>query len=86
MPVIIEAWDRIGMLRDITTVVSGERVNMRSLNVATRDDDMATIEVLIETQGLRQLSHVLSKIEGIRGVVSVSRGGDSAPRRDAAAG
>lgn len=86
VPVIIEAWDRIGMLRDITTVVSGERVNMRSLNVATRDDDMATIEVLIETQGLRQLSHVLSKIEGIRGVVSVTRGGDAAPRREAASG
>jgi GTP pyrophosphokinase len=69
----IEAWDRVGLLRDITTLVAEERVNMVGVHTQEQDDGRIMIFVTLETSGLQQLSRLLSKVEGIRGVLSVSR-------------
>jgi len=69
----IEAWDRVGLLRDITTLVAEEKVNMVGVHTQEQDDGGITIFVTLETMGLQQLSRLLSKLEGIRGVVAVSR-------------
>ncbi len=69
----IEAWDRVGLLRDISTIVAEEKVNMVAVRTQERDDRTTAISLTLETQGLDQLSRLLSKLETVRGVISVSR-------------
>jgi GTP pyrophosphokinase len=75
VPVRIEAWDRVGLLRDISAIVAEEKVNIASLNAADHDDQTTTILLTLETKGIEQLSRLLSKLEGVRSIVSVTRQG-----------
>jgi guanosine-3',5'-bis(diphosphate) 3'-pyrophosphohydrolase len=74
----VEAWDRVGLIRDISTVVAEEKVNIVNMSVTEHDDRTTTLYFTMETRGLSQLSRLLTKIEGIRGVTSVNRVGDEA--------
>jgi guanosine-3',5'-bis(diphosphate) 3'-pyrophosphohydrolase len=69
----IEAWDRVGLLRDITTVVTDEKVNMVGVRTIENGDGSVTITTTLETTGIEQLSRLLSRIEIVRGVRSVER-------------
>lgn len=75
----IEAWDRVGLLRDISTLCAEERVNMTGVHTQEADDGHITIFVTLETGGIEQLTRLLSRFEGIRGVVSVNRRLEGAP-------
>ncbi len=74
----VEAWDRVGLIRDITTVVAEEKVNIEGANVTNHDDHTITLYFTLETTGLAQLSRLMVKIEGVRGVLGVARIGDQA--------
>ncbi len=69
----LEAWDRVGLLRDVSAVVSEEKVNITYVSTRVRPDRSAVISLTVETTGLDQLSRVMAKLEGIRGVISVTR-------------
>jgi len=69
----IEAWDRVGLLRDITTLVSEERVNIASVVTQEHDDSRASVYLTLYTTGLGQLSRLCAKLEGVQGVISVAR-------------
>lgn len=69
----IEAWDRVGLLRDITTVVTEEKVNMVGVRTSEHGEGSVTITTTLETTGIEQLSRLLARIEIIRGVRSVER-------------
>jgi len=69
----IEAWDRVGLLRDITTVVTEDKVNMVGVRTLENSDGSVSILATLETTGIEQLSRLLSRIEIIRGVRSVER-------------
>ena len=71
--VSIQAWDRVGLLRDITTRVSEEGVNMASVVTAENADGTATTTLTLYTNGIGQLGHLFSKLEGVRGVISMAR-------------
>jgi GTP diphosphokinase / guanosine-3',5'-bis(diphosphate) 3'-diphosphatase len=74
----VEAWDRVGLVRDITAVVAEEKVNIASVSFSNRNDHTTSTILNIETKGLGQLSRIMEKIEGIRGVIGVNRVGDEA--------
>ncbi len=74
----VQAWERVGLIRDITTVVAEEKVNIAAVSFTNNNDYTASGFVTLEVNGLAQLSRLLVKIEGIRGVISVSRIGDEA--------
>ncbi|MCH8995087.1 MAG: bifunctional (p)ppGpp synthetase/guanosine-3',5'-bis(diphosphate) 3'-pyrophosphohydrolase [Chloroflexi bacterium] len=69
----IEAWDRVGLLRDISVIIAEEKVNMVAVRTQERDDQSTAISLTLETQGVGQLSRLLSKLETVRGVMSVRR-------------
>jgi GTP pyrophosphokinase len=69
----IDAWDRVGLLRDITNVVSEERVNMLGVRTNENRDGTVAIVATLETSGIEQLARLLSRIEIIRGVRTVER-------------
>jgi GTP pyrophosphokinase len=74
--VCVKAWDRVGLIRDISTIVAEEKVNITNMNVTEHGDGTASLYVDLETRGLAQLGRLLAKIEGIRAVTSVARVGD----------
>jgi len=77
----IDAWDRVGLLRDISTMVAEEKVNMVGVHTEGAADGHITIYVTLEMAGVEQLTRLLTKLEGIRGVVSVSRRVEGARKR-----
>jgi len=74
----IEAWDRVGLVRDLTTIVAEEKVNIASMNIIQHEDHTVTGYFTLEMKGLAELSRLLGRIDGIRGVVGVARVGDEA--------
>ena len=76
----IEAWDRVGLLRDITTLVSADKVNIASMVTQENDEDgTATISLTLFTQGIDQLGRLFAKLEGIHGVINVTRASPTQP-------
>ena len=69
----IQAFDRVGLLRDITTLVSDEKVNMSGVRTQKRGDHETSVNLTVEIKGIEQLTRLLNKIEGVRGVLSVGR-------------
>jgi len=74
----IEAWDRVGLTNDITSIVAVEKVNISKMSVENHDDNTASLFLTLQMEGLAQLSRLMAKIEGVRGVVSVARIGGGA--------
>ena len=69
----VHAWDRVGLLRDISTLVAGEDVNMVGVRTEEHDDRTTTVHITLETAGGPQFSGLLSRLESVRGVISVFR-------------
>ena len=70
----IKAFDRVGLIRDITHVVSSENVNIHSLTSAEDEKTNAcTVSLTVYTTGVEQLSRLFSRVETIPGVDSVFR-------------
>jgi GTP pyrophosphokinase len=69
----IEALDRPGLLNEITNVVAEAKVNIVAASIGTHADGTATISATLKVTSLDQLSKVLTKIERIRDVTSVTR-------------
>ena len=74
----IDAWDRVGLLRDITSLVYEERVNIHSC-VSEEFDDVSVISLTVYINGIDQLNRLFSKLEGVKGVITVSRARTLAP-------
>jgi GTP pyrophosphokinase len=73
VPVRIEAMDRVGLLRDISAVIAEEGLNITAASTSNNSVEASIISLTLETKGLGQLSQLLSKLEGVRGVISVTR-------------
>jgi guanosine-3',5'-bis(diphosphate) 3'-pyrophosphohydrolase len=74
----VDAWDRVGLIRDITTIVAEEGVNIAQVSSVHHDDHTVAEYFTLQTKDLAQLSRLMGKIDGIRGVIGVSRVGDEA--------
>jgi GTP pyrophosphokinase len=69
----IGALDRAGLLNEITNVVAEAKVNIVAASIGTHPDGTATISATLKVTSLEQLSGVLTRIERIRDVTSVTR-------------
>jgi GTP pyrophosphokinase len=69
----ITALDRPGLLNDITNIVAEHKVNIVAASLGTHPDGNATITATLKVTSLQQLSRVLSRIERLRDVTSVTR-------------
>ena len=63
-------------MRDITTLVADEKINIAAVNMTNNSDGTLSISISLETSTLAQLSRLLVKVEGIRGVTSATRIGE----------
>lgn len=68
------AYDRQGLLRDITAVLSNEKVNVIAVNTRTdHKEHMANMRLTLEIGNTSQLSRLLSKIDQLSNVIEVKR-------------
>jgi GTP diphosphokinase / guanosine-3',5'-bis(diphosphate) 3'-diphosphatase len=72
VPLEIISYDRDGLLRDITTLIADERINISSVKVDTQQD-IATIHLTLQLVDLTQVARILSRIERVNSVVEVRR-------------
>lgn len=72
VPVEIIAYDREGLMRDISILISDVGVNMSSVNVSTRHN-IATFQLTIEITSVEQLTRILTRLESIDNVVEARR-------------
>jgi len=81
-PVVITAYDRSGLIRDIATVVSEIGVNMTSVssNVSAGRRE-AIINATLEIDGLDQMQRVFMRLEKVKGVIGVERDLGKAKRK-----
>jgi GTP pyrophosphokinase len=68
----ITAYDRDGLMKDVSTVVAEEHINMASLSVATKNS-IATFEVTMEIADVEVLARVLARIEQLPNVIEARR-------------
>lgn len=68
----VEAVDRTGLLRDISEVLSRERINVTATNTASRDLS-ARMRFTLEVANLEQLQRALQLIREVRGVMRAVR-------------
>ena len=69
----IDAYDRTGLLSDVSQVVAENKVNIVSANVAVTPDRTATVRATLEVLSVAQLARVMSRLEQLKDVISVSR-------------
>ena len=70
----IEANDRSGLLRDITTIIAAEKINV--LGVRSRsnmDRQTASIDIDMEVYNISDLTKMLSKLAQMPDVISARR-------------
>jgi len=78
--VLVEALDRKHLLRDITTVLGEEQVNILSANVGTQRNRVASLRFTFELADITHLDHILSQVRRIEAVYDAFR---VVPRRSA---
>ncbi len=69
----VEAYDRTGLLNDITQVVAEHRVNIVAANVNVHPDHTAIVTATLQVASVSQLAKVMSRVEGLKDVISVQR-------------
>ena len=81
--VTMRAYDRVGLLRDLTQNVSEEGVNISAVVTNQLTDGTVNLSFNVHTTGLEQLSKLFSKLEGVRSCISVHREHAASPRQPA---
>jgi (p)ppGpp synthase/HD superfamily hydrolase len=70
----VKAYDRAGLLRDVTGLVADERINLRSAEAVTgMKNNIAMINATLEISDVTQLTRVLTRIERLPNVLEVRR-------------
>ena len=69
----VEAYDRTGLLSDITQVVAENKVNILAASVNVTPDHTATVIATLQVASVAQLARVMGRIEQLKDVLSVQR-------------
>ena len=70
----VRAFDRRGLVRDISGVLADMKINIHAMNTLTNNEDgVADMNVRITVHDLHELGRVLARIQGLPNVLSVRR-------------
>jgi guanosine-3',5'-bis(diphosphate) 3'-pyrophosphohydrolase len=72
----VDAWDRVGLVRDISAIIAEEGVNLTEVSMDNHRDDSVTLHFTLEVKNAAQLSKITSRIHSVWNVVSVARKGE----------
>jgi GTP pyrophosphokinase len=72
VPIRIKAFDRDGLMKDVSTLIANEKVNMPSVKVETHRN-VAVFDLVLEVRDLPQLSRILDRLENLPNVLEAQR-------------
>jgi GTP pyrophosphokinase len=70
--IVVQAHDRTGLLRDISEVLSREKINVTGVNTQSKQH-MAYMSFTVEISDLEQLQRTLAQVREVQGVLTASR-------------
>jgi len=71
---VVDATDRQGLLRDISEVLSREKINVTAVKTLSRANE-ARMAFTVELSGVAQMQRIMALVRQVPGVVSASRAG-----------
>jgi len=72
--IIIRAYDRSGLLRDVSQVLLNERINVLAVNTrSNKEDNTALMSLTIEIPGLDALGRLLGRISQLPNIIETRR-------------
>ena len=72
--IIIRAYDRSGLLRDVSQVLLNERINVLAVNTrSNKDDNTAAMSLTVEIPGLEALGRLLGRISQLPNIIEARR-------------
>ena len=69
----VEAFDRVGLLKDILAAIADSKTNVVSVNARVRRDKVGVINVVLDIRSVQQLHTVMQKVGKVPEVYSVER-------------
>jgi len=72
VPVRIHAYDRQGLMGDISNLLNNEGVNIADVTVKTHQN-LADIKLVIEIRNIEQLSRILTRLENLPNIMEAQR-------------
>jgi GTP pyrophosphokinase len=72
VPIQIKAYDRQGLMGDISKVISDESVNLIDMSMKM-NQHLAVIKIVLGVQGISQLSRILTRLESLSNVFEAKR-------------
>jgi GTP pyrophosphokinase len=72
VPVRIKAYDRNGLMKDVSTLITDEGINMPSVKAYTHSN-LAVFDLILEVRDILQLSRVLDRLENLPNVLEAQR-------------
>jgi GTP pyrophosphokinase len=70
---VVFAYDRRGLVRDITDVVAQERLSIEGMNTLTDEDRIARVAFRLGVADLEQLGNLVRRLQGVPNVSEVRR-------------
>jgi len=71
--IVIYCYNRSGVLFDVSRIFTENKIDVKSMNVRTNKQDMATLVIGFETKGVEQLDRLIAKLKNIESVISIER-------------
>lgn len=72
--IAISAFDRRGLVRDISSVLADEHISIETMNTVTNAaENTANVEMTVSVHGFEELSRLLARIAGLPNVISARR-------------
>jgi len=69
----VEAFDRVGLLKDILAAIADSKTNVVSVNARVRKDKVGVVVLVLDIRNVAQLQNVMQKVSKVPEVYSVER-------------
>ncbi|HBY07439.1 MAG TPA: (p)ppGpp synthetase [Chloroflexi bacterium] len=73
VPIRVRAYDRDGLLKDVSTLLADEKINMNKVRVDVTRGNTAIFDLIIEVRDVEHLSRVLDRLEKLDNVFEARR-------------
>ncbi|MBN2187579.1 MAG: bifunctional (p)ppGpp synthetase/guanosine-3',5'-bis(diphosphate) 3'-pyrophosphohydrolase [Dehalococcoidia bacterium] len=70
----VDAWDRVGLVRDISAIIAEEGVNLSEFNMANHDN-ITSLYFTLEVRSTAQLTKIVARVNSVWNVINVVRKG-----------